>query len=159
MDHVFAKDSVGDLILIELRSLQIESGSGIHLLEDPTVRLPYLTACWITSMRDFMARHSITMEVTQAKIVPLSREGDCHLMDRFRELGCFDDDELHQKVFVGRRVAGPSRYDTLKDVDWNQVCPAKIQSESDGAIRAIYEQRHQAEAVDSCSSKILCRVH
>jgi hypothetical protein len=35
------------------------------------------------------------MEVTQAKIVPLSREGDCHLMDRFRELGCFDDDELY----------------------------------------------------------------
>ena len=36
LDHCFAQDPVGNLILIELRRLQLESGSGFHILEHPT---------------------------------------------------------------------------------------------------------------------------
>jgi hypothetical protein len=49
-DRVFSKDSVGNLIVIALWSLQIESRSGSHLLENPSVWIPYITSCWLTSI-------------------------------------------------------------------------------------------------------------
>jgi hypothetical protein len=48
IDHLFSRDSVGNLILIALRSLQIESGCGFHLLKNPSEWVPYLTDCWLT---------------------------------------------------------------------------------------------------------------
>jgi hypothetical protein len=45
MNHIFAEDSVGNLILIALCSMQMESGSGKHLLFHPDKYIPYLTAC------------------------------------------------------------------------------------------------------------------
>jgi hypothetical protein len=35
------------------------------------------------------------LEVTKVKLIEKSREGDCYLMDDFRALGIFDDDELY----------------------------------------------------------------
>ena len=88
MDHIFA------LIMIALRFLQIEAGSGHHLLEAPSIEIPYLTPCWITSMREFIAMNQIKLEVTDAQLVPLSRENDRYLMDDFRHLHIFDDADL-----------------------------------------------------------------
>jgi hypothetical protein len=48
--RVFSKDSVSNLIVIALQSLQIKSGSGSHLLENPSVWIPYITSCWLTSI-------------------------------------------------------------------------------------------------------------
>jgi hypothetical protein len=55
LDHILAQDWIGTMILIELRSLQAESGSGFYLLASPSIDISYLTPCWISSMRDFMA--------------------------------------------------------------------------------------------------------
>jgi hypothetical protein len=55
MNHSFAQDTVGNMITIELHSLQMESGSGLHLLEFPSDHVPYLTPCWLTSLHDFLA--------------------------------------------------------------------------------------------------------
>jgi hypothetical protein len=95
LDHIFAQDSIGTMILIELRSLQLESGSGSHLLESPFIGFPYLTPCWLTSMRQFMARHCIQLEVAKAKLVPLARTHDRYLMDDFRLLSNFTPDDLY----------------------------------------------------------------
>jgi hypothetical protein len=95
MNHIFAEDSVGNLILIALRFLQIESGSGKHILFHPDEYIPYLTTCWLTSLRDFLARHDIQLDVTKVKLIEKSREGDCYLMDDFGAIGIFDDDELY----------------------------------------------------------------
>jgi hypothetical protein len=54
-DHLFSRDLVGKLILIVLQSLQLESGCGFHLLESPTKWVPYITECWLTSIRDFIS--------------------------------------------------------------------------------------------------------
>lgn len=51
-------------------------------------------ACWLTSLQDFLACHKIHLEVTKAKLIGTSREGDHHLMDDFRALQIFNDDEL-----------------------------------------------------------------
>ena len=72
MDHIFAMDLVGELIMIALRFLHIEAGSSHHLLEAPSIEILYLTPCSITSMREFMAMNQIKLEVTDAQLVPLS---------------------------------------------------------------------------------------
>ena len=95
MNHTFAQDTVGSMMTIELRALQLESGSGLHLLEYPAEHIPYLTPCWITSLRTFLARHNIKLEYTEAKTLSLSRERDSYLMDEFRKLGIFSDDQLY----------------------------------------------------------------
>ena len=95
LDHIFAEDSIGNMILIKLRYLQLESGSGSHLLADPSIPFSYLTPCWLTSMRDFMGRHSIQLDVTKSRLVPLSRAHDRYLMDDFRLLSNFTSNDLY----------------------------------------------------------------
>ena len=94
IDHLFSRDSVGNMILIALRSLQIESGCGFHLLENPLEWVPYLTDCWLTTIRDFIARNKITLKVALARLVPTSRENDCHIMDAIRKLELYNDKQL-----------------------------------------------------------------
>jgi hypothetical protein len=60
-DHLIPGDSVGNMILIALRSLQLESGCGFHLLENPSEWVPYITLCWLTSIREFLSRSKITI--------------------------------------------------------------------------------------------------
>jgi hypothetical protein len=50
MDHILSWDSVGNMILIALQSLQVESGCVFHLLEQPDEWVPYITSCWLTSI-------------------------------------------------------------------------------------------------------------
>jgi hypothetical protein len=76
IDHLFSRDSVDNLILIALRSLQIESGRGFHLLENPSEWVPCLTDCWLTMIRDFIARNKITLKVALACLVPTSCENN-----------------------------------------------------------------------------------
>jgi hypothetical protein len=47
-NHLFSRDPVGNLMLIALQSLQLESGSGLHLLENPEEWVSYITSCWLT---------------------------------------------------------------------------------------------------------------
>jgi hypothetical protein len=93
-NHVFSKDSVGNMIIIALRSLQIESGCGFHLLEDPSEWVPYITACWLTSIQDFLDRNDIKIKVANARLVPTSREHDRYIMDEIWKLGIYDNCQL-----------------------------------------------------------------
>jgi hypothetical protein len=95
-DHLFSRDSVGNMILIALRSLQIESGCGFHLLESPSEWVPYITECWLTSIWDFISRSKITIKVVSARLVRTSRQHDCHVMDAIRQLEIYDDKQLFE---------------------------------------------------------------
>jgi hypothetical protein len=94
MDHLFSWDSVGNLILIALRSLQLESGCGFHLLASPSAWVPYITECWLISIRDFISRSKIMIKVASAQLVHMSQEHDCHVMDAIRQLEIKDDKQL-----------------------------------------------------------------
>jgi hypothetical protein len=65
-DHLFSCNSVGNMILITLRHLQLEFGCGFHLLEIPSKWVPYITPCWLTSIREFLSRNKITIKVASA---------------------------------------------------------------------------------------------
>jgi hypothetical protein len=93
-DHVFSKDSVGNLMVIALRSLQLELGCGFHLLECPSEWVPYITDCWVTCIRDFLDRSKMTIKVASARRVQPSREHDWFIMDEFRRLGLYNNRQL-----------------------------------------------------------------
>jgi hypothetical protein len=85
---------VGNLILIVLRSLQLELGCGFHLLESPSKWVPYITECWLTLIRDFISQSKITIKVASARLVQTSREHDCQVMDAIRQLEIDDNKQL-----------------------------------------------------------------
>jgi hypothetical protein len=89
-DHLFSCNSVGNMILIALRSLQLESGCGSHLLEKPSDWVPYITPCWLTSIREFLSRSKITIKVASTCRVLPSQDKDCFIMDEFQKLGAYD---------------------------------------------------------------------
>jgi hypothetical protein len=111
-DQVFSKDSVGNLIIIALRSLQIESGSGSHLLENPSVWIPYITSCWLTSIQDFIGESKIKIKVTSARLVPTSHEQDRYIMDKIQQLGTYNNCQLFDINAVQMHL----RVTTLSDV-------------------------------------------
>jgi hypothetical protein len=85
---------VGNLILIVLQSLQLESGCGFHLLESPSKWVPYITECWLTLIQDFISRSKITIKVVSARLVQTSPEHNCQVMDAIHQLEIYDDKQL-----------------------------------------------------------------
>ena len=63
-DAIYTRSTVGELLLIQLKSLQIEAGIPNLLLEEPHIVIPYLSPTWITSMRQYQFNHNITITVT-----------------------------------------------------------------------------------------------
>jgi len=62
INSVYKDNSVGRMMKISLDAAQVEAGVSYDLLEYPTTVLPYLTECWITSLRSFLAKNDITLE-------------------------------------------------------------------------------------------------
>jgi hypothetical protein len=52
---IFSDSPTGKLLRISLQYRQLKAGTGQSLLENPTVELPYLTPCWLLSVRAFLA--------------------------------------------------------------------------------------------------------
>ncbi|KAI2492011.1 hypothetical protein MHU86_22536 [Fragilaria crotonensis] len=77
---IFSKSSAGDLILMNLQYLQMEAGIGECLLEYPTIPLPYLTSTWLTSVRNYMANHNISVTITEQPSLQLSGRRDQFIM-------------------------------------------------------------------------------
>jgi hypothetical protein len=111
-NHLFLRDSVGNLILLALRSLQIESGSDFHLLEHPSEWVPYIAKCWLTCIQEFLARNKITLKVASAKLVRKSRQHDCHIMDVVHKLEMYN----HEQLFDINAVWMHLQITTLSDI-------------------------------------------
>ena len=68
-------------MLISLRHLQVEAGVSFHLLQHPTIPLPYLTPCWMTTIRSFCAEQNVSFRIRANRTIAISREGDQLLME------------------------------------------------------------------------------
>ena len=79
-DAVYSQSEVGNLILLNLQYSQLEAGIGPILLEHPSVHLSYLTPTWVTSVRQYMDNHNVTMTFTQALQLLLRRKNDKYIM-------------------------------------------------------------------------------
>ena len=77
---VYAQSATGLLIILTLKHLQQEAGIGEHLLECPDIHIPYLTPTWITSIRQYMSNHNLTITITDVSAPQLNRAGDSFIM-------------------------------------------------------------------------------
>ncbi|KAI2498976.1 hypothetical protein MHU86_15539 [Fragilaria crotonensis] len=64
--HVYCKTQVGELLTIQLKTMQLEAGIPQPLLEFPGLKISYLTPTWISSLRQFLSNHNLTVSVSDA---------------------------------------------------------------------------------------------
>jgi len=79
---IYGDTAAGRLILTNLQHAQVESGIGEALLEHPTIQIPYLTPTWLTSIRQYMSQHNVTLTVTQTFHNALQTPTDQYIMNR-----------------------------------------------------------------------------
>jgi hypothetical protein len=75
---IYNNSEVGKLIIISIKYSQIEAGIKEHILEHPSIAIPYMTATWITSVRQFLYLHNLTLTITDSlKIVFQGQTDQC----------------------------------------------------------------------------------
>jgi hypothetical protein len=78
-DSVFSDSPAGRLIVTNLQYSQREAGIPDPLLENPNLHLPYLTSTWVTSVRQYLSQHNLTITINNDGSQPL-RRGDSPIM-------------------------------------------------------------------------------
>ena len=71
--QVYCRTQVGELFIIQLKTLQLEAGIPQHLLEYPCIQIPYLTPTWVLSLRQFLSNHNLTISITD--VLTLTQQG------------------------------------------------------------------------------------
>lgn len=79
---IFGDTASGRLIITNLQHAQVESGLGEALLEFPSIPIPYLTPTWLTSIRQYMSQHNVTLTITQTFTNALRTQSDQYIMNR-----------------------------------------------------------------------------
>lgn len=78
---IFSESEAGNLLLISIKYTQLEAGISANILEHPDVSIPYITATWITSLRQFMYQHNITAEISDSLRIVFSNHQDKCIME------------------------------------------------------------------------------
>ena len=86
LDYIGTDHKIGRVMLISLRHLQVEAGVSFDLLDKPTVKVPYLTNCWLVSLRNFCGEYNVSPRVKDNRIPQVSRLADQMLMDAAMEM-------------------------------------------------------------------------
>lgn len=87
LEHVYHTTETGKLLMIAVHSLQMEAGISAPILTDLSQELPYITPCWVTSLRHFMYRNNISLEFADVWNHSITRKHDLFLMDVFINMG------------------------------------------------------------------------
>ena len=87
LDYVGTEHKAGHVILISLRHLQAEAGVSFDLLAQPQTALPYLTDCWLLSLRRYCAEHNISIRTLKNRVPSTARLYDRMLMEVASTLG------------------------------------------------------------------------
>jgi hypothetical protein len=65
---------------MSLKYSQIESGISEPLLEKPDIPLLYLTPTWLTSVRQFLYQHNLTLSITDTLLIRFQGSHDRCIM-------------------------------------------------------------------------------
>jgi hypothetical protein len=79
-DSIISDSESGKLIIMSLKYSQIEVGVAEPLLEHPSIHLPYLTPTWLTSVRQYLYQHTLTVTITDSLRVILRGQHDQCIM-------------------------------------------------------------------------------
>ena len=78
---IYTGSEAGRLLIISLKYTQLEAGVSLQLLENPGKNIPYITPTWITSIRQFIYQHNITINITDTLQIRYSGKQDQCIMD------------------------------------------------------------------------------
>jgi hypothetical protein len=65
-DAIYTDSKPGKLITMNLKYSQMEAGIAKPLLEHPHIHISYLTSTWITSLRQYLYLHNMTVSLTDS---------------------------------------------------------------------------------------------
>ena len=116
---------------MSLKYTQLEAGVSFNLLEHTSSIIPYLTPTWITSVRQFLYQHNITVNISDTLRLRLSNQHDCCIMDSkalkrytpgqqrdinlvrlylqvltLSDISTPDGDQIHEQYLQGNRLEG-----------------------------------------------------
>jgi hypothetical protein len=113
-------------ILINLYHSQLEYGRNIHLLEHPEIAISYLTPTWLTSERQYLYQHNLTITLTDAVMPHLQTKADQCIMaaqhlERFTATQCYDH------INLGRLYLQASTlFDLSAGTNGKTICPDRL---------------------------------
>jgi hypothetical protein len=78
---IYTGSEAGKLLIMSLKYTQLEAGVSFNLLENPSKSISYITPTWITSVRQFLYQHNITINITDTLRIRYSGHHDQCIMD------------------------------------------------------------------------------
>lgn len=80
-DSVYSGNEVGNMMILNAKYMQLESGLAEPLLEHPEIHILYLTPTWTASLRQFMYQHNLTITLTDTITVQFRGKFDRCIMN------------------------------------------------------------------------------
>lgn len=77
---IYKNSEVGKMMILSTKYSQIEAGIRENLLERPDIALPYISSTWITSVRQYLFQHNLTLTLTNGLKIHLQGKHDCCIM-------------------------------------------------------------------------------
>ena len=78
---IYGDSEAGRLLLLSIKSTQLEAGIEDNILSHPHIPLPYLTDTWITSLRQFLSKHFIRIDITDTLNIRYNGNRDMCIMN------------------------------------------------------------------------------
>jgi hypothetical protein len=81
-DSVYADSEAGQMMILNVKYSQLESGISEPIMEHPGINISYLTPTWITSLRQFLYQHNLTISLTETMTVQFRGRHDQCIMNQ-----------------------------------------------------------------------------
>jgi hypothetical protein len=81
LKHWRTNSQVSKMLRTAVSWYQHNTGAGFTLFQHPSIPIDYSDASYLPSLRQFLSTINSHLELHEAYIVPLQRQGDHHIMD------------------------------------------------------------------------------
>jgi hypothetical protein len=81
LDYIGTGHKIGNVMVISLRSLQVEAGISSDILASPSKELTYVTDSWFIGLHKFCTKHCIRIHVKANQVPSSAQQYDQFIMD------------------------------------------------------------------------------
>ena len=140
-DSIFSDKEHGRMMITSIKTSQLESGLSDNLLQCPNISISYLTPTWVTTIRQYLHNHGMTVQLTDQLDMTASCTDDQLIMDPARIQQYTPDEQLdinlariyHQAVWLSDLTEG----------DGLRIRPPCLQGQRDTMRTTKYEWPRQ----------------
>ena len=109
------------MMLVELQWCQVQAGTAINLLEEPSTPIEYIETCWIMNIRSFLDTYNLRIDLTQAAPPAPACENDAFIMDSIRTSNLCTASQL-QRINACRMYLRVQRLSEISVADGTALC-------------------------------------